>query len=123
MAKVDTKRDGELGLRIEEHRRALTVHCYRFLGSMHDAGEANQETFLRAWRTRDGYRGEASLKTWPYRIRHTCLSRRAGATLATDAPAACGWCDRTSVRGRVMGIEVREDDMAMTSSEMGPACG
>jgi RNA polymerase sigma-70 factor, ECF subfamily len=52
----------------EPHRRALHVHCYRLLGSLHDADDALQETSLRAWRGLDGYEPRAPIRSWLYRI-------------------------------------------------------
>lgn len=49
-------------------RRDLLVHCYRFVGSVHDAEDLVQETLARAWRGRAAYRGEAGLRTWLRRI-------------------------------------------------------
>jgi len=64
---------------VAPHLRALHVHCYRMLGSYHDAEEALQETLLRAWRALDGYEGRAPLLHWLYRIATTtCLKALAG---------------------------------------------
>nr|WP_245602528.1 RNA polymerase subunit sigma-70 [Solirubrobacter soli] len=53
---------------IEQHRRELQVHCYRMSGSLDEAEDLTQETFLRAWRFRETYAGRASLRAWLYRI-------------------------------------------------------
>ena len=73
------------------HRGELHVHCYRMLGSVLDAEDLVQETFLRAWRARTTFQEESSPRTWLYRIATnaclTALARRPRRLLPEDVAA------------------------------------
>ena len=59
---------------VEPLRRELHAHCYRMLGSTHDADDALQDTLLRAWRGLGTFAGRSSLRTWLYTVAtRSCL--------------------------------------------------
>ncbi len=66
--------DAEFDRLVEPLRRELHAHCYRLLGSAHDADDALQDALLRAWRGMDRFEGRSSMRTWLYTIAtRTCL--------------------------------------------------
>ena len=75
---VDRARAGDtdaFGALVDPFRRELQRHCYRLLGSVHDAEDLLQETLLAAWRGLEQFEGRASVRTWLYRIAtHRCLN-------------------------------------------------
>jgi RNA polymerase sigma-70 factor, ECF subfamily len=85
--------EGAYNSLVETHRRELHAHCYRMLGSVHDAEDALQEALLRAWRALGRFEGRSSIRSWLYKIAtNTCLdaiARRPKRVLPIDyGPAA-----------------------------------
>ena len=84
---------GEFEAVTARHRRELHVHCYRMLASFEEAEDAVQETFLRAWRGRDGLRAGPSARAWLYRIAtNVCIdARRRRARPVGTGPSEIPW--------------------------------
>src|SRR5687767_15953045 len=79
-AAVRTGDESAFSALAERHRRELLIHCYRMLGSFHDAEDAFHDTLLRAWRLLGSFEGRAPFRAWLYRIAtNVCLSALARA--------------------------------------------
>src|ERR671919_673364 len=88
---LEAARNGDEGAferLIAPSRGELHAHCYRMLGSLHDAEDSLQDALLRAWRGLSGFEGRSSLRSWLYRIAtNTCLdaiARRPKRVLPVD---------------------------------------
>jgi RNA polymerase sigma-70 factor, ECF subfamily len=99
---------GDFARAIEPFRRELLVHCYRMLGSVDEAEDILQETYLRAWRSYGRFEGRSSLRVWLYRIATnaclTALQHRTRRALPSDLAAPS---DDPDAEADVAGRDVR----------------
>jgi len=110
---------------LEEHRPALTGHCYRMLGSVVDAEDAVQEAMLRAWKSLEKFKEQSSLKTWLYRIAtNVCLDtlsatnrRRLRPLEISELPGTVKDDMALPTREREQWVEPIPDAMALPAEE------
>src|SRR4051812_16611648 len=81
---------------VEPYRRELHAHCYRMLGSVHDADDALQETLLGAWKGRGGFEGRSSLRSWLYTIATNASLRILEGRKRRELPGGAGRGDDPS---------------------------
>jgi RNA polymerase sigma-70 factor (TIGR02960 family) len=91
---VGRARGGDSGAFAElvgPHQAELRAHCYRMLGSLADADDALQDALLAAWQGLEGYRGDASIRTWLYKVTTTrCLNAIRSRSRRSPAPVPPG---------------------------------
>jgi RNA polymerase sigma-70 factor (TIGR02960 family) len=118
--------DGEaFGRLVDPLRGELHAHCYRMLGSVHDAEDVMQEALVRAWRGLERFEDRGSVRPWLYRIAtNRCLTlierrgrRELPADLSAGAPLAetvwlepypdsrLGWADELNPEARLLARE------------------
>jgi RNA polymerase sigma-70 factor (ECF subfamily) len=89
IARMRAGDEAAFGLLVDRHRRELHMHCYRILGSIEDAEDQVQETFLAAWHGITGFEARASVRTWLFMIAtNRCLGSLRAARRRPAVPAA-----------------------------------
>jgi RNA polymerase sigma-70 factor (TIGR02960 family) len=91
----------------------LRVHCYRILGSVHDAEDVLQETLLAAWRGLAGFEERSSVRTWLYRIAtNRCLNAlRASGRWLLPVPSGPPWAPEPTRRGEPLWLSPYPDNL------------
>ena len=105
---------GAFDVIVERHRRAVYQVCYRFVNNHEDASDLAQDAFVRAWRGLDGFKGQAALSTWLYRIAvNVCLNRVSSkaARTTTDAIESADQFEDLRIEG-VQHAMIREERAA-----------
>lgn len=117
---------GDVAELLEPLRREILAHCYRMTGSVHDAEDLVQETYLRAWRAFHGFEHRSSLRTWVFRIAtNACLThlegrKRRPLPTGLGAPAADPH-DQPLPEVGVSWLEPMPDDLLWSQGQPDPA--
>jgi RNA polymerase sigma-70 factor (ECF subfamily) len=107
-ATVPTSTTDDFTRAAEPFRRELLAHCYRMLGSVYEAEDVLQETYLRAWRSWDRFEGRSSVRVWMYRIAtNACLTALHGRARRTLPSGLVGHSDDPDAPPQPAGPEVR----------------
>jgi RNA polymerase sigma-70 factor (TIGR02960 family) len=104
------------------YRRELQLHCYRIMGSVHDAEDMLQETLLAAWRALEGYQERDSLRAWLYRIAtNRCLNAlRANRRQAREIPGVPFQVPEPTRRGDPLWLEPYPDALLEGIADASP---
>jgi RNA polymerase sigma-70 factor, ECF subfamily len=105
----------------DEHRHAVHAHCYRLAGSVADADDLVQETFLRAWRAHDRFEGRASVRSWLYRIATNVFldTRKAAARRSIPAGDPMEWSTEIGpYPDALLGADPQRDVVARETVEL-----
>lgn len=110
---------------VEPYRHPLQLHCYRILGSAHDAEDALQETLLSAWQGLGGFEERASVRTWLYRVATNCclkVQRSRRRSQRTGRPAPLPDLPEPTRLGQVLWLEPYPDLLfdQLTDTDPGP---
>lgn len=116
IARARAGEEDAFGRLVEPYRHELQLHCYRILGSVHDAEDALQDALLSAWRGLSGFEQRSSVRTWLYRVAtNSCLkalrARRRSRTVEQPMREA-GWdLPEPSRLGEVLWLEPCPDTL------------
>jgi RNA polymerase sigma-70 factor, ECF subfamily len=97
-ALVERARSGDEGAYrdlVQSYRAELQAHCYRMLGSYHDAEDALQDALVRAWRGLPGFESRSSVRAWLYKIATNSALNVARRRSRRELPASRGPAVRT----------------------------
>ena len=124
IAKARLGDEGAFRELVDPHRRELQLHCYRILGSTHDAEDALQETLLAAWKGIRRFEQRSSFRTWLYRIAtNRCLNMlRSSRLQREDEPMAGSELPEPTRVGEVLWLEPYPDALldGVADSAPGP---
>jgi RNA polymerase sigma-70 factor (TIGR02960 family) len=108
---------------VEPYRREVHLHCYRILGSFHDAEDALQETLLAAWQSFGRFEGRSSIRTWLYRVAtNRCLNmlRSGRRRTRTETPMGGSELPKPTRLGEVLWLEPYPDDLLDSVADAAP---